>query len=129
MSPQELGVILLKEIYEHTPIVLYIKDIIKAGADLDVSDVYGCTPLLTVARCGSIEVVKALVEAGAPLEAQDQDGWTALHYAACLNRFEVIKIFLEAGASKEAKDNEGETPWDLTNNHTRNIVPQLNPLQ
>ena len=52
-----------------------------AGADPNLADDAGHTPLMVAARMGSLEAVRALLEHGASVEARDAAKLSALTYA------------------------------------------------
>ena len=86
-----------------------IKELLKKGADVNVSDKYGDTALMVAAINGQLEVVKCLVEGGADLEAKDGDGDTALLGAAIKGKLDVVKYLAECGAELDVKDKYGIT--------------------
>ena len=89
---------------------------LKAGANANVRNKYGQTPLHRAAAHSKIPtVVTALVKAGANVNARDTDGWTPLHIAARENQtFTVVKTLLRAGARPNARDKKGNTPLYLS---------------
>jgi formylglycine-generating enzyme required for sulfatase activity/ankyrin repeat protein len=79
---------------------------INQGADVNVRDKDGLTPLMYAARQNpNHEVTAALLRAGAEINAGDLYGRSALMYAARWNpNPEVISALLKAGADFEAPD-------------------------
>ena len=60
-----------------------VQVLLAAGAELEVRDKDGVTPLhRAAARHESSAVVQVLLAAGAELEVRDKDGNTPLHWAA-----------------------------------------------
>jgi hypothetical protein len=95
--------------------VTIIAELLRLGADPNVSDDGGHTPLYSVANeCttrGGADVVRALVRAGARVDAQDGvKHCTALHMAARRGNVEVTEVLLDCGAGIEMRDSLGETP-------------------
>jgi hypothetical protein len=77
-----------------------LKDLISAGADVNVKDDNGKTPLILAANQGQGECVYPLIAANADLNAQDQAGQTALMVAAGLDRTRIIEALKAAGETK-----------------------------
>ena len=66
---------------------------IDAGAQLDVANDVGCSPLLSACADGLLEFVKILLDAGAQLRVTD-DGFTALMLAAEGGHVETVRHLL-----------------------------------
>ncbi len=65
------------------------------GADLEVHDAHGRTPLIEAVTSRAVHAVRTLIEAGARLDAVDDDGRTAGQHAANLGDAEIVRA-LEA---------------------------------
>lgn len=76
------------------------------GADPNMRDYTGRTPLQLAAMSSTPEVVRALVDAGARLVARLADGRTALHLAAARGHVEIVKILLDKSTANEAEFEE-----------------------
>lgn len=68
------------------------------GADVNVRDENGSTPLTEAARAGHNDVVQALLVARADVKAKDKRGKTALMYAAEGGHTETVRLLRQAGA-------------------------------
>jgi ankyrin repeat protein len=90
-----------------------IKSLISKGADIEVRDEYGWTPLNRAAWRGKIDAVNILIEAGANLDATDSFSNTPLINAAKQERNDCIIALLQAGADHTLKGNVGETLMDV----------------
>jgi ankyrin repeat protein len=89
--------------------------LLRLGADPNVQDAGGHTPLYCVANeCRTSEggiVVRALAKGGADVNANDGvKRCTALHMAARRGNVEVAEALLDCGAEIDARDSLGETP-------------------
>ena len=110
--------------FGHTPLIYAIrgwnreeyKQIVKLlleyGADVNLSDWVGNTPLLaTIFGGGGYEALKLLLEYGVDVESNGQavTKYTPLMCAARNGKSKVVKLLLENGVDIEAKDFEGKT--------------------
>ena len=90
-----------------------IEKLLKAGADVNSSDIKGHTPLITAMSMWGkdrTQSVNMLIEAGADVNAQTLSGTTALTYIVMFNHVKCLKILIEAGADVNAvSDEEGRT--------------------
>ena len=108
-----------------------IEALCAAGADPNVTDRHGATPLELALREGQAEAVASLKQAllfkaahrgdvatlarglreGADVHGPpDSDGYTLLHVAAESGRNEAMALLLEAGADPNARASDGFTP-------------------
>lgn len=85
------------------------------GADLNIADIRGATPLHRAASKGNLSIVKLLLECGDKLKINVRDvyGNTALHLACEEDRQEIAKLLVDYGADLEIKNKEEKTPLDL----------------
>jgi len=58
-----------------------VRELIKAGSDVNSSNLSGHTPLIMASAKGEVEVARDLITAGADLDREDVDGLTALNSA------------------------------------------------
>ena len=87
-----------------------IKTLAEAGANLNVQDVDGMTPLMRAAVQGNANVVVELIRAGADVNGKDDYKQTALHKASWSGHSSVVKTLAEAGANLNVQDEWGMTP-------------------
>jgi hypothetical protein len=112
------------------------------GADIEVRDSYGQTPLCLAASSGHEATVKLLLEARADIEAKDSSGRTPLSLAASSGHEATVKLLLEARADtearvkllfearadteiKEVKDSSGRTPLCLAASSGHEAIVKL----
>lgn len=91
-----------------------INEAIKAGYDLDVTDVDRNTPLHLAALMGNSEVCLRLIEAGVYIDAENKERNTPLHLAICHSLSEVCLKLVKADAFCTRQANsKGNTPLHL----------------
>jgi uncharacterized protein len=104
-----------------------IRLLLAHGADPNLPNIQGITPVMAAAGLGSNEIdtrgrfktqpdqiasIDLLVKAGADINAHDNRGQTALHGAALFGYDDVIKDLVAHNADVNAKDQKGMTPLD-----------------
>ena len=88
---------------------------LEAGADLEVRNDQGKTPLHMAARFNEdAAVVTALLEAGADLTARDDFGATPFHLSGGNENPAIVTVLLEAGADPKERTAQGWTPLHYT---------------
>ena len=80
-----------------------------SGANTEIRDQHGVTPLHDAAALSLDEIVLLLLDFGANIHARTVHGNTALHVAAVRNHVSVVHILLERGAGKDARTVDGVT--------------------
>jgi hypothetical protein len=90
-----------------------IKKLLEEGADPNIRDRGGNTPLHFAASKGCAEVARLLLRHGADPNAQDKNGETPLHVAAYGGHVDVARLLLEHGADPSIRNRDGKTPLDL----------------
>jgi ankyrin repeat protein len=68
------------------------------GADINVQDEDGWTPLYLASTRGTLEAVRLLLKHGADVEVKNNNGKTALQEAAARGHDDVVKLLREHGA-------------------------------
>ena len=93
------------------------KELLEAGANPNIQDKYGCTPLHYVHLAreinNAVKLTKLLLKAGANINIQDNIGFTPLHSATSE---EQTKLLLESGANPNIQTSTRKTPLHLTYN-------------
>ena len=85
-----------------------VTTLIQAGADVNVKDKYGKTPLHFAAQSSNNpKIVTILIKAGANVDARDQNGKTSLFFVRDNN---ITVILIQAGADVNTHDKYGLTP-------------------
>jgi hypothetical protein len=71
------------------------------GADPNIPDFEGDTPLIAAVAANNLAIAKALISAGAKVNQANQNGVTPLMRASKLGRTEMVKLLLRSGASQD----------------------------
>jgi ankyrin repeat protein len=82
--------------------------LVEYGADTEIKDCMGLTPLLFACIYDNFENVKELVKRGANIHATDMHGDSCLHVSS--ENKEILSFLMEMGADPNAKNDEGDTP-------------------
>lgn len=77
--------------------------LINAGAEVNIGNKFGKTPLMYAAQGGHAEVVRTLLGNGADILLKDKDDETALSFAVSNNRIDVAILLVQNGADPYAK--------------------------
>jgi ankyrin repeat protein len=88
------------------------------GADPNIKDDVGCTPLHYAAEYGHDKIAQLLLEYWADLNAMDKDRFTPLHSAAKNDRAIVATLLLESGAVSDVIDKSESVPLHYANGRT-----------
>ena len=76
--------------------------LLEAGADIDLENVHGQTPLLLTVKSGHLDIVNLLLQADCDINMSMASGTTALHYASQNGDYHTAKKLLERAANTEA---------------------------
>jgi ankyrin repeat protein len=94
-----------------------ISMLIQHGADLEVLDAHGNTPLLNALSVGNSEVAKLLLDANVSVAVSGYDGATPLHLACHHQLRELIDPFISKGVPINQQDNHSTTALDRAASH------------
>jgi hypothetical protein len=90
-----------------------LEALVKGGADVNLPDGDGRSPLAAAVRAGKGRRVPLLVALGAGVDAIDGQGRTALHHAVERRDLEAVDALLAAGADPDRADRQGQSPLAL----------------
>lgn len=91
---------------------LYLDMLLAAGADPNVKDKFGMSPLMLAAQRGLIEEAQMLIAKGANPDIDGGFG-RPLHAAVLKDQAGMVKVLAQAGANPFLKDEHGHTPREL----------------
>lgn len=91
---------------------LWIRFLADQGANPNVTDSNGVTPLQIATSLGYAEGVEALLKAGANVNVANSTGETPLISAVLRRDVELIRLLLANGANADRSDNSGRTARD-----------------
>ncbi|RTE83297.1 hypothetical protein BHE90_002156 [Fusarium euwallaceae] len=87
-----------------------IELLIAMGADVNIRNHQGQTPLMIAASMGQLECIRILSRSKGTLEAKDRYGNTALHWAFMRDQLEAVQLLLASGAQMTTHNVDGQTP-------------------
>ena len=103
-----------------------VQSLLRHGADVNASGMWGRTPLLFASTQGHLEVVRWLLEHGADVNAKDEfDGWTSLHLVADGGSFEIVRMLLIHNADTNSQNESGRTPLHIASSNGLVRIAQL----
>ena len=99
---------------------LWIRFLTQRGANPNVRDKKGITPIQIAVTMGFVEGVERLIKAGADLEVADSAGETPLIKSVHARDIPMIRLLLANGANPDRSDNSGRTARDYAELMTAN---------
>lgn len=101
--------------------VLWVRFLLQRGADPNIRNKQGLTPLQVATTLGFTDGVEALIKGGADVNVGDQTGETPLIAAVHQRNAELVRVLLEKGADPDHNDNSGRSArqyMELMNGNT-----------
>lgn len=92
--------------------VLWIRFLLQRGADPNIRNKKGLSPLQLATAMGFADGVEALIKGGASVNVSDQTGETPLIAAVHSRNVGIVRLLLEKGADPDHNDNSGRSARD-----------------
>lgn len=91
---------------------VWIDFLLQQGANPNIADVKGVTPLMVATNLGFLEGVQSLISGGARIDVANQTGETPLISAVHRRDVPMVRVLLKAGANPDRADNSGRSARD-----------------
>ena len=108
---------------------IVILKLLEGGAQVNLQDNFGRSPLMIASECGILKNVNTLLEHGAEVDLQDEEGRSALmRYVYQLKAFDdgIFIRLLRGGASVNLQDTKGRSALMLACKNR--LLPTIDPL-
>ena len=92
--------------------VLWVRFLLQRGADPNIRNKKGITPLQLATAMGFTDGVEALIKGGTSVNVSDQTGETPLISAVHARNVAMVRLLLEKGADPDHNDNSGRSARD-----------------
>ncbi len=103
-----------------------VKYFLEHGANVDVQDNNGMTPLMYATRLCELDITRLLLKAGASVDKQRHDGKTALAFCAQRHNITMVRELLAHNADVAIQDKKGKTPLiNAIKNHCKYLIADL----
>ncbi|MCZ8321600.1 MAG: ankyrin repeat domain-containing protein [Novosphingobium sp.] len=103
----------------------WMEFLIAKGANVNMRDAKGVTPLVVATNANFIEGVELLVGKGARLDESNNAGETPLITAVHNRNTALMRILLKAGADPDRADNSGRTARDYAKLGGGNLLTEI----
>ncbi|QZH75877.1 MAG: ankyrin repeat domain-containing protein [Erythrobacter sp.] len=103
--------------------IVWTRWLLQEGANPNIADNRGRTPLIAATEIGFLEGVEALLRRGAQVDVANATGTTPLMSAVLTRNVELMEILLEGGADPDRTDNTGRSARDYA--QERGVPPRI----
>ncbi|PYH42265.1 ankyrin repeat domain-containing protein [Aspergillus saccharolyticus JOP 1030-1] len=105
-----------------------VDELLQQNAEVNCTDVHGCTPLALAAKQGFYKIVKKLsAHRDINIDTKDLNERTPLSLAAGSGRLQIVQYLIQQQADINSKDREGQTPlaWAIRQSKDSTVVEEL----
>ena len=100
--------------------LIWIRFLLGRGADANIVDRAGQTPLILAAQLGFVDGIRALTAGGARVNFANGRGETPLHFAVQRRDVNTVRALIDAGADPDRQDSvSGMSPRDYAQRDSR----------
>lgn len=101
---------------------LWVRFLLQRGANPNVRNKKGVTPIQLATRMGFVEGVEELIKRGADINVSDSQGETPLISAVHQRNIQLIRRFLKDGGDPDRNDNSGRSARDYMELMSQNTL-------
>ncbi len=97
-----------------------VRQLIRAGADVTVSNKYGANAMQLAAEVSNQEIIRMLLDAGADVDSPNPEGQTALMLIARTGDVDTAEMLIKRGATVDAREgwgNQTALMWATARKH------------
>jgi len=109
--------------------LLWVNFLLQKGANPDIRDAKGVTPLELAASLRFLEGMEALADAGANVDETNSTGETPLILAVHMRDTDMVKMLLDKGANPDKADSSGRSARDYAEVEGRTGNPVLTAIE
>ncbi|MGC9367824.1 MAG: ankyrin repeat domain-containing protein, partial [bacterium] len=87
-----------------------VRVLLENGAEVNIADFEGETPLLEASRNNDVEIINLLLDNGAEVNVVNEKGYTPLLISVSYENYDVAELLVNAGADVNVENEDGYTP-------------------
>jgi hypothetical protein len=101
-----------------------VKELISKGANVNVKDSQGYSPLFLASSAGFEDIVEILLANGANPDLSTNDGWTPLMVASESGNIDIVKMLINHHANINLKNHDGWSALKIASRWENKVVLQ-----